>query len=207
MSDLALSRRVVTRALFLTPALVAPAAASAAPVMVCAVQRDAAAWDAAMAHYKAVKAEADHFHATIYKPAVEAGADLCPPYRFTHTAKNGQTTEYAIWPDDFAAHEPGAVDMWTFIRPQIDAAQAKHAAYLASPLPAELERLNKQSDHYNELLGAAEEALLCLHAPHLEAVAWKLRHLQSVSVDCVIEPGAIASVMFDVRRLNGEDIA
>lgn len=184
-----------------------PTLAYAAPAKVASKSADTCAWDAAMAHYKAIKAEADHFHATVWDRAVKAAADICPPYRFSHTAKNGDTVHYSLWPDDFAKFEPDVVDMWTYIRPQINEAQAKYAAFQDSPLSTELKRANEQSDRYGEALSAAEEALLCLPAPDLAGIAWKLRHIHDVSIDCVIEPGVIAGVLFDVRRLNGEDVA
>ena len=204
--NIAPSRRDAIRALAVISTGL-PTLAYAAPVLNSTKSADAAAWDAAMARYKGIKAKADRFHATVWDRTVKATADICPPYRFIHTAKNGHTVQYSLWPADFAKYEPDAVDMWTYIRPQIEQAKAKYAAFSASPQSDELKRVNELSDRYNEALTDAEDALLCLPAPHLEAVAWKLRHLQNVSADCVIEPGAIANVLFDVRRLNGEDVA
>ncbi|MFB0875343.1 MULTISPECIES: hypothetical protein [unclassified Sphingobium] len=208
MHELHGSRRDAMRALAILPIIIAaPTAASAATGLVCAPSADAAAWDAALAHYQALKGAFDHWYETVCAPATEAAKGLCPPYRITHVAKSGHAAEYVIWPKDFADYDAEPVDMWLFIRPQIEEAKAKYAAYIASPLPDQLCQIKEKADRDLDAVTEAEDALLCLPAPDLAAVAWKLRHYQWLAADCVLEPGQIANVLFDVRRLNGEDVA
>ncbi|WP_313228582.1 hypothetical protein [Sphingobium yanoikuyae] len=73
MNDLALSRRAVTRALFLLPAAAVPAAAVAAPAFVCAPLA-ASAWDDAMAQFEAAQAVENAYDAhdrPVWTPANE----------------------------------------------------------------------------------------------------------------------------------------
>lgn len=76
MTDLAMSRRAVTRALATLSVASIPTMASAAPMLVCApseqIATDARAWNAAMTHYLKVKADGETYDRLHVEPHYEA---------------------------------------------------------------------------------------------------------------------------------------
>lgn len=72
MNDLALSRRAVTRALFLLPAAAVPAAAVAAPAFVCSPASTSPEMAAAITAFRAAQAASDRHGKLIEDPAWEA---------------------------------------------------------------------------------------------------------------------------------------
>ena len=207
MHEVSTSRREVMRALAIVPTIIAaPVAASAA------TERFAAAagrsrWDVAMSRYLAIKAEADHFHATVYEAAERRLEPVRPPYRFPHTARDGSVVEYSLWPHQFSDYEIEPVDMWAFIRPQIEDAKRKHAIYARECVAIGYDEINDRSDEYGNTLSEAEYRLLSLPAPDLNAVRWKMAHLREVAEGATINQEDFDVLIADISRIAGEAVA
>lgn len=207
MSYRSTSRRDVMRALAIVPTMIAAPVAVSAATAFSSSTADRSAWATAMARYLKVKGEADHFHTTVYEVAERRLEPVSPPYRFPHTARNGSTVEYVLHPHQFSDYEIEPVDMWAFIRPQIEEAKLKYAAYTRECALIGYAEISNRSDTYGDMLADAEADLLNLPAPDLAGIRWKLEHLREVAEGCVIAQEDFDLILADISRIAGEAVA
>ncbi|WP_203309621.1 hypothetical protein [Sphingomonas beigongshangi] len=162
-----------------------------------------AAWDRALAAYRAAVAASDRHYADVEKPANEKLQRRAPfaGCFFEVTDQTGRTVRHRWSPNDPDAYEtmpPGSVH----------AAKAREvkAAWQAHQRAAStlgMDAIRKRSNELYEAIGPAEDALFQTQAPDLDAVLVKLDRLWSER-DYNI-PEYSDHVMADVRRLAGRE--
>lgn len=165
MSDLATSRRAVTRAHVTLPAI------------------DSTAWDQAMKRLEVATAASDKFDAEIFHPLWQEYERRCgdrPNLSFTVSARDGSSATYRMFPDQL--DEWAESDLWSrYARPIRDAWNEYEAREAQAEADLNFEAMNEEHDRLVRVFCDIKHEILKMPAPHFMALRWKLEH--------TIEPG------------------
>jgi len=165
----AMNRRGILSAMAAAPVMALPAAARALPI----VGGDSAAWDRALAAWRAATVASDTYDRDVHDPAHDALDQVAPmtSLYFEHRLDGGKVVQLLAKPD-----EP---DFWEgsefagAARATLGAYQQRIKAVDRSGIKA----ISAESDRLADVTARLECALMLMPAPDRTALMWKLERL------------------------------